>query len=138
IQHGAIFDEAYEYALQMSKDKNLVFIPPFADPHIIAGQGTIGLELLEQLQDVDTIVVSVGGGGLISGIATVVKALKPNIKIVGVQAANTPSMQVSFKNKVITKNVENSGTMADGIAVKYPNDYILNNYLLKLVDDIVT
>lgn len=138
IQHGAIFDEAFEHAKKMAEEQNLVFIPPFADPHIIAGQGTIGLELLEQLQEIDAVVISVGGGGLISGIATAIKALKPEIKIIGVQAANTPSLQVSFQNKKLTKDVLNTGTMADGIAVKYPNEYIFDNYLLKLVDEMVT
>lgn len=138
IQYGAIFDEAFEHAKKLAVEKNLVFIPPFADPDIIAGQGTIGLELLEQLQDIDAIIISVGGGGLISGIATAIKALRPEIKIIGVQAANTPSLQVSFQNKKLTKDVVNIGTMADGIAVKYPNEYIFDNYLLKLVDEMVT
>ncbi len=138
IQHGAIFDEAFEYAKKIAVEKNMVFIPPFADPLIIAGQGTIGLELLEQMQEVDSIVIPVGGGGLISGIATAIKTINPKIKIIGVQAANTASMQKSFLNKQIVSNIENSGTMADGIAVKHPNEYILNNYILKYVDEMVT
>lgn len=88
-----VYDDAYNRALELKEEKGYTFIHPFNDEDVIAGQGTIGLEILEQLPDVDIVIVPVGGGGLISGVTFAIKALKPNVKVYGVQAAGAPSMQ---------------------------------------------
>src|SRR5207245_5410631 len=92
VLHGDGYDEAYEEACRLADSEQLTFVHPFDDPAVIAGQGTIGLELLEQVPDLEAIVVPIGGGGLISGIACAVKELKPTIDITGVQAPRMPSM----------------------------------------------
>jgi threonine dehydratase len=97
VKHGKDYDEAYCKALEIQKETKTTFVHPFNDPFVIAGQGTIGLELLEDVPDLDTIIVPVGGGGLISGIAITAKTLKPNIKIVGVQAEGSPAVYRSWK-----------------------------------------
>lgn len=96
ILHGEIYDDAYAYARNLEKEKGLVFVHPFEDPRVIAGQGTIGLEILEQLPDVDCVVVPIGGGGLISGISLAIKSLKPQCRIIGVQSDQTPGMAQMF------------------------------------------
>lgn len=130
------YDDAYNKAVELQKEKGYTFIHPFDDEDVIAGQGTIGLEILDQLDDVDAIVVPIGGGGLISGLAAAVKQLKPTCKIYGVQAAGAPSMyeSIAAKEKLSLKTLN---TFADGIAVKVPGD---NTYELvtKYVDDIFT
>ena len=131
-----VYDDAYNKALQLRDEKGYTFIHPFDDENVIAGQGTIGLELLEQLPDMDAVVVPIGGGGLISGVAFTIKQLNPNIKVYGVQAAGAPSMYKSVNDKKITR-LESVATLADGIAVKEPgeNTFALVN---KYVDEIVT
>lgn len=130
------YDDAYEKALQLQEETGATFIHPFDDDEVIAGQGTIGLEILDELEDIDAIVVPVGGGGLISGIAYAVKHLNPNIKIYGVQAAGSASMCESLSaGKPVM--LDNAATFADGIAVKQPGDTtykIVEEY----VDDVVT
>ncbi|MBR4869246.1 MAG: threonine ammonia-lyase [Oscillospiraceae bacterium] len=130
------YDDAYEYALNLQKETGATLIHPFDDEYVIAGQGTIGLEILEQLSDVEAIIVPVGGGGLISGLAYAVKHLNPNIKIYGVQAANAASMERSQKlgEKITLPTVK---TFADGIAVKHPGD-LTYELVREYVDDIVT
>ncbi len=137
ILHGDFYDEAFEHALQLQKQHNYTFVHPFNDPYVIAGQGTIGLELLESNPEIDTVIVPVGGGGLISGIATAVKAINPKIKVFGVQVQAANSMMQSFKKKQIVQQESRVVTIADGVAVKKASPEMLNNYLLKLVDDIV-
>ncbi|MDD7281024.1 threonine ammonia-lyase [Floccifex sp.] len=131
-----VYDDSYEEAMRQCKEKNLTFIHPYDDEDVIAGQGTIGLEILDQLDNVDAIVVPIGGGGLISGVAFAAKNLKPSIKIYGVQAANAASMYESFKQG---KNIalDHVNTFADGIAVKHPG---VNTFEIvkQYVDDIVT
>lgn len=130
------YDDAYQYACKLQEEEHATFIHPFDDPDVIAGQGTIGLEILDQLSDVDAIVVPVGGGGLISGVAYAAKSLKPDIKVFGVQAKEAASMADSLKydEQVTLKTVN---TFADGIAVKHPGD--LTFELIKdYVDDVVT
>ena len=130
------YDDAYQYACKLQEEEHATFIHPFDDPDVIAGQGTIGLEILDQLKDVDVIVVPIGGGGLISGVAYAAKSLKPEIKIYGVQAREAASMADSLKydEQVTLKTVN---TFADGIAVKHPGD--LTFELIKdYVDDVVT
>lgn len=131
-----VYDDAYNKALQLRDEKGYTFIHPFDDEMVIAGQGTIGLELLEQLPDMDAVVVPIGGGGLISGVAFAIKSLNPKIKVYGVQAAGAPSMYNSIKNGKIER-LDNVSTLADGIAVKEPG---VNTFELvqKYVDEIVT
>ncbi len=138
ILNGDYYDVAQDYARQLAAEKGYVFIPPFEDPWIIAGQGTIGVELIEELGDIDTVVVPIGGGGLISGIATAIKTLKPNCRVLGVQSARAPSMAETFRNRAIVTDVKASSTIADGIAVKKPSPYMYENYISKYVDDVVT
>ena len=130
------YDDAYQYACKLQEEEHATFIHPFDDPDVIAGQGTIGLEILDQLKDVDVIVVPVGGGGLISGVAYAAKSLKPEIKVYGVQAKEAASMADSLKyDEQVTLSTVN--TFADGIAVKHPGD--LTFELIKdYVDDVVT
>ncbi|MBI2302836.1 MAG: threonine ammonia-lyase [Armatimonadetes bacterium] len=114
---GEGFDDAYARAEELAAAKGLVFVPPFDDDRVIAGQGTIGLEILEQVPHVSTVIVPVGGGGLIGGIATAVKAARPHARVVGVEAAAYPSMRASAAAGEVTL-VPGAPTLADGIAVK--------------------
>lgn len=130
------YDDAYAHACRLQQETGMTFIHPFDDDEVIAGQGTIGLEILEQLADVDAVVCPIGGGGLISGVAFAIKALNPRVKVYGVQAANAPSMAESVKagEAITLKSVH---TFADGIAVKHPGDItfaMVNQY----VDQVVT
>lgn len=113
------YDDAYNKALELQEQEGYTFIHPFDDVDVIAGQGTIGLEILDQLTNVDAVVVPVGGGGLISGVAFAIKQLKPECKVYGVQAAGAPSMYQSVKAGAISP-LEAVNTFADGIAVKVP------------------
>lgn len=130
------YDDAYERALQLRDEKGYTFIHPFDDEDVIAGQGTIGLEILEQLPNMDAVIIPIGGGGLISGVAYAIKSLNPKIKVYGVQAAGAPSMFNSIHGNKIQTLTEVS-TIADGIAVKTPGEHtyeICSQY----VDEIVT
>ena len=133
VLEGLIFDEAKDYALKLAEKEGLTFIHPFDDPDIIAGQGTIALEMLEANPDLDTLVVPIGGGGLISGIATAAKALKPDIKIIGVEAAMYPCMYAALHGK---KPKMGGATIAEGIAVKEVG-VLTRQIAERLVDDIV-
>jgi len=136
VLHGSVYDEAYAEARRIQAEKQLTFIHPFDDPMVIAGQGTIALEILEDLPDVEVIVVPIGGGGLISGIAIAIKNLKPNVKVIGVQTKNMPSMlEAIAQKKIVTCN--GCPTIADGIAVKTPGE-ITFELVQRYVDDIVT
>ena len=131
-----VYDDAYAKALELQKEHNYTFIHPFDDENVIAGQGTIGLEILDELPDVEAVIVPVGGGGLISGVAFAIKSLRPEIKVYGVQAAGAPSMVQSVRHHRIEQLAQVS-TIADGIAVKEPGEHtfaLCNEY----VDDIVT
>lgn len=133
---GEIFDEAYQEALSIAEREGLAFVHPFNDPLVIAGQGTIGLEILEQVPDVDVVVVPIGGGGLISGIATAVKERKPSVRVYGIQTAAAPSMAESFHARRIL-NCPAARSVADGIAVKQPGDLTFE-HVLRYVDDVET
>ena len=113
------FNDAYEYAKNLQEITGAVFVEPFDDEYVIAGQGTIGLEILDKLSDVDTVIVPIGGGGLISGIAVAIKAMRPSCRIIGVQSEHAPSMKQSLEKKEIIK-LQNVSTIADGIAVMNP------------------
>lgn len=131
-----VYDDAYQKALKLRDEKGYTFVHPFDDEDVIAGQGTIGLELLEQLPDLDAVIVPIGGGGLISGVAFAIKHLNPNVKIYGVQASGAPSMLNSIEHN----KIERMGfvrTIADGIAVKEPGEHTFE-YCRKYVDEIVT
>ena len=130
------YDDAAAEAARLAKEEGYTFAHPFNDPYVIAGQGTLGLEILEQVPDVDQIVVPIGGGGLISGVATAVKSMRPNVKVIGVQAATVPSMFVSVRNGAIT-TVKDGPTIADGIHVLTPGDLTFD-LVSQYVDDIVT
>lgn len=131
-----VYDDAYAKALQLKEEKGYTFIHPFDDEAVIAGQGTIGLEILNQLPEAEAVIVPIGGGGLIGGVAFAIKALNPKVKVYGVQAAGAPSMATSLKNKKITQ-LKSVSTIADGIAVKEPGE---NTFDLcsKYVDEVVT
>lgn len=131
-----VYDDAYQKALQLKEEKGYTFIHPFNDENVIAGQGTIGLELLDQLPDLDAVIVPIGGGGLISGVAYAIKQLNPKIKVYGVQAQGAASMFNSIKDHKI-ECLESVSTIADGIAVKEPGDLTFE-LVNKYVDDIVT
>lgn len=121
VLHGNVYDDAYAKAMEIQKETGATFIHPFNDPYVIAGQGTIGLEILDDLPHVDAIIVPIGGGGIIAGIAIAAKSINPNIKVIGVEPANAASMKESFiAGKVIT--LTNAATIADGIAVKTPGN----------------
>ncbi|KYO68693.1 threonine ammonia-lyase [Thermovenabulum gondwanense] len=136
VLHGSVYDEAYAKAKEIQQETGATFIHPFNDPYVIAGQGTIGLEIMEDFFDVDAVVVPIGGGGLISGISIAVKSINPKTKIIGVQTKNVPSMAESISHKKIT-TVEGAPTIADGIAVKTPGDLTFS-IIQKYVDEIVT
>ncbi|WP_434382862.1 threonine ammonia-lyase [Melittangium boletus] len=136
VLHGANFDEAFAEAVRLQERDNRVFVHPFNDPRVIAGQGSIGLELLEQCPQMDFVLVPVGGGGLISGVACALKETNPRIKIIGVQASSIASMKASVDAGALTE-VASGTTIADGIAVKRPGDYTFG-MIQRYVDDILT
>ena len=135
VLSGLVYDDAYAKAVELQKETGATFLHPFDDEYVIAGQGTISLEILEQLENVDTIICPMGGGGIMAGVAVAAKALKPSIKIVGVQTANIPSMKHSFEKGVVT-TAFNDVTLADGIAVKTPGNLTFN-VIKDLVDEII-
>jgi threonine dehydratase len=132
---GNNYDEAYEYAIELAKKTNKTFIHPFADYEVMAGQGSIALEMLEEKPDLEVIIVPIGGGGLISGIAVAAKTINPNIKIIGVTASGAPAMYNSYKSGTIQDSVSVK-TIADGIAVRDTNKLTFD-IIKRYVDDIV-
>ena len=133
---NGVYDDAYKRALDLRDEKGYTFIHPFDDDRVISGQGTIGLEILDQLSDADAVIVPIGGGGLISGVAFAIKQLNPNIKVYGVQAAGAPSMFNSIHDGKI-ECLPSVSTIADGIAVKEPGSITFDT-CQKYVDEIVT
>jgi threonine dehydratase len=136
ILHGSSYDEAYAEARRLEQAEGLTFVHPFDDPAVIAGQGTVGLEILDQVPEVDAIVVPVGGGGLVSGIAVAAKAVRPGVKVIGVEAEVLACMlaAVDAGRPVV---LEPATTVADGIAVKRAGDLTFE-HVKALVDEIVT
>ncbi|MCB4764959.1 MAG: threonine ammonia-lyase [Sulfurovum sp.] len=132
ILQGSNYDEAYAYAVQYGKEKGYNFVHPFTDEEVMAGQGTIALEMLEEQPDLDAIVVPVGGGGLIAGMAVVAKEIKPDIKIIAVSAQGAPAMRNSYEAKKPIDTIL-VRTIADGIAVRDTSPTTLE-YILQLVD----
>ena len=136
VLHGKCYDDAFIKAKTIEQDEGKVFIHPFNDMDVIYGQGTIALEIFEEINDLDYILVPIGGGGLISGISLAAKALNPNIKIVGVQAEGAPSMAISIqKDKICT--LDSVNTIADGISVKTPGNKTFE-IVREYVDEIIT
>lgn len=131
-----VYDDAYNKAIELRDKNGYCFIHPFNDPDVIAGQGTIGLEILEQLPDADAVVVPIGGGGLIAGVAYTIKQINPNCKVYGVQAAGAPSMEKSIIDGEI-ETLSKVQTIADGIAVKTPGD-LTYELVKQYVDGIFT
>lgn len=129
-----VYDDAYCRALELKEEKGYTFVHPFDDEDVIAGQGTIGLEIVQEFNDVDAVLVPIGGGGLISGVAFAIKSLNPSIKVYGVQAAGAPSMFHSVREGAIGC-LESVSTIADGIAVKQPGEHTFE-LVQKYVDDI--
>lgn len=133
---GKVYDEAYEEAKKLERENDYTFVHPFNDVDVMAGQGTIALEIMEELKDVDAILVPIGGGGLISGISVAAKSLNPNIKIIGVQAEGANPMKLSFDSGKLIY-ADKVDTIADGAAVKKPGD-ITFQIIKRYVDEIVT
>ncbi len=136
ILAGSNYDEAYAYAREYGEKNKLTFVHPFEDEAVIAGQGTIGLEILNKCQELDAVIVPIGGGGLIAGIATALKETNPNIKVIGVSASGAPAFRESYelKKPIDSKSVR---TIADGIAVRDTSPITLE-YALKNVDDVLS
>jgi len=130
------YDDAHDKAVELQKETGATFIHPFDDELVIAGQGTIGLEILEQLPDVEAVIVPIGGGGLISGVAFTIKSLHPDVKVYGVQSAGAPSMVNAVRDHKI-ETLPKVKTIADGIAVKTPGDNTFE-IVSKYVDGLVT
>lgn len=137
ILHGRYFDEAFKKAQEIAQQENLVFVHPYQDPAVIAGQGTIGLEILEALPDVESVVIPIGGGGLIGGIAFVLKTLRPQCRVYGVVSDQTPGM-LEMKSGQDLSRREFISTIADGIAVKNPSPEMYEHYISPYVDKIVS
>lgn len=130
-----VYDDAYAKAIQLRDEKGYTFVHPFDDENVIAGQGTIGLEILDELPDVDAVIVPIGGGGLIAGVAMAIKKLRPECKIYGVQSEGAPSMQNSILQNEV-QSLSEVSTIADGIAVKRPGDLTFE-LVREYVDEIV-
>ena len=137
VLFGDIFDDSYKKALELSESEGRVFVHPYQDPFVIAGQGTIGLELMESLSELRSVVVPIGGGGLISGIAFVVKRLNPKCRIYGVVSDQTPGMMNLKKQKPIPPLPPKTSTIAEGISVKKPSRVLFDLFINSLVEDIV-
>lgn len=135
IIHGDVWDDAYDHSLKVMRERGLTYIHPFNDPLLVAGQGGVGLELIEDLPDLDTVIVPIGGGGLISGCAMAIKAINPKVRIVGVEAAGSPGMTRSLQaGHVVT--LDTIGPMIDGLVVRRVGDYNLE-VVKRFVDEIV-
>ncbi len=135
ILHGESYSEAEDYATKLAKELGAYYVHAYNDPDVIAGQGTIGFEILEDLNNIDYVIVPIGGGGLISGIASVIKTVNSKVRVIGVQSEGAPGAYLSLKSgKIVT--VERVDTIADGIAVKRIGDLTFK-LMSELLDDIV-
>lgn len=138
VLHGQFYDEAYAHAREIEARTGAVFVHPYQDSVVIAGQGTIGLEIMEAVPDVESVILAVGGGGLIAGVASAIKALRPSCKIIGVQAANAPGMVRKFSGQRYDPAPGPLSTIADGIAVKNPSEEMYRGFIEPLVDEMIT
>lgn len=137
VLHGEIYDEAFDKAKEIEREQGSIFVHPYQDPLIIAGQGTLGLELFEDVPGLESVIVPIGGGGLISGVAIALKALNPQIRVVGVQSEQVDTMYRMFRGEQV-QSAARVSTIADGIAVKRASPVMFENFIKKYVDDIVT
>jgi threonine dehydratase len=137
ILHGRYFDEAFEKAQELAQKEGLVFVHPYEDSKVIAGQGTIGLEVLQTLPEIKNVIVPIGGGGLISGIAYVIKQFQPHCRVIGVVSDQAPGM-LELKSGKTMPHPQRVSTIADGIAVKRPSQNMFKNYIDPYVDQIVS
>lgn len=135
ILAGGGYDEAFDYARQLQKETGATFVHGFDDPLVAAGQGTIGLELLDELPDLDAVLVPVGGGGLIAGVAMAVKSLKPRVRVIGVQSQGAPAVYLSLKGDC-RQQLAATATIADGISVRRPGEFTLE-VIRRYVDDVL-
>lgn len=129
-----VYDDAYNRALELKEERGYTFVHPFDDPYVIAGQGTIGLEIMNEMSDVDAVIVPIGGGGLIAGVACAIKSVSPHVKVYGVQAAGAPSMYNAI-HAGKRESLSAVSTIADGIAVKNPGE-LTYEMVKQYVDDI--
>jgi len=136
VLHGVLYDQSWEKAQEIAKEQERTLLHAFDDPHVIAGNGTIGLELLEDLPDLDAVYLPIGGGGLAAGVATAIKSKKPSVKVIGVQSKAFPAMKMSIEKGRIVEAYDGS-TIADGISVKHPGELTFQ-ILKEYIDDIVT
>ncbi len=136
VLHGVLYDQSWDKAQQIAKKEERTLIHAFDDPHVIAGQGTIGLEILEDLPDLDAVYVPIGGGGLAAGLAIAMKSKKPNVKVIGIQSRAFPAMKASLEKGSIVE-ASHGSTIADGISVKHPGELTFE-ILSKYIDDVVT
>jgi len=136
ILHGTNYDEAYAYATEYATQNALTFVHPFEDEEVIAGQGTVALEILDQCKELDAIIIPIGGGGLIAGMAMAIKEINPTIKVIGVSASGAPAFKNSYEQKKAIDSVS-VRTIADGIAVRDTSDLTLS-YALKHVDSVIS
>ena len=136
VLHGSVYDEAYAKACEIQENTGATFLHPFDDKFVIAGQGTIGLEILEQLEDIDILLVPIGGGGILAGISTAIKSIKPSVKVIGVESAHAPCMKKAIeKGEVYT--IDSKSTIADGIAVRRAGS-LTYEIIKENVDEFVT
>ena len=139
VIEGRMYDESYSKALQLCEETSRIFIHAYEDPFIITGQGSIGLEIVEQLADVDSVIIPIGGGGLISGIASVIKQIKPTCRVYGVVSALAPAMEYFFHQKHYYPDKHFKGPgLADGITIKKASKKMFDEYISKYVDDIIS
>lgn len=137
VIHGADWDDAYARSLEIMQERGLTYIHPFDDPLLIAGQGGVGLEFIEDEPDLDTVIVPIGGGGLISGCAMAIKAINPNVRIIGVEAKGSPGMYQSLRSDLSSPiTLDSIGPMIDGLVVRKVGDYTLR-VVREFVDNIV-
>lgn len=136
VIHGDVYDDAYSRAMELSQEKGYTFVHPFDDYDVMCGQGTIGLEILEEMCDVDEILVPIGGGGLIAGIATAIKTVRPDVKVIGVSPVGSMAMKISIDEGQVTR-LSSLKTNAEGVAVRQPGDLTFA-FARKYVDEIIT
>ncbi len=136
VLHGVLYDQSWDKAQEIAKKEERTLIHAFDDPHVIAGQGTIGLEILEDLPELDAVYVPIGGGGLAAGLAIAIKLKKPNVKVIGVQSRAFSAMKASLEKGSIVE-ASHGSTIADGISVKHPGELTFE-ILSKYIDDVVT
>ena len=138
VLFGSNFDEAKEHSHELGQKYSMTFVHPYEDESVVAGQGTLGLEMCDQIGEVDTVVVPIGGGGLISGVATAIKGRFPRTRVLGVQSEQAPGMHGLFHSGAAKLRKGPVRTIADGIAVKSPSEVMFKSFIDPLVDDIVT